>query len=210
MKKAVIVTSFASKELIMKYKDLPLIGVEKGIELIANLKLPISLAIGDFDTLDYKDALKYVKQEQIFKLSPHKDYSDTESAVEVMQKYGFDEIIILGTLQGRYDHTHALLILTCKYPKCKISLEDDMNKIFYLSKGSYAIEKGDFKYIGFFGFPKAVISVENSQYNSKKLKLDFTQTKAISNQLIDRIAEIDVHKGGILVIQSKENIEKND
>ena len=40
-----------------------------------------------------------------------------------------------------------------------------------------------------------------------KLKLDFTETKAISNELLDRIAEIEIHKGGVLVVQSK---ERND
>lgn len=207
MKRVVIVTSFASKNSILKYANVPLIGVERGIELIAKNNLPIALGIGDFDTIDYQSVLKYLKPNQIVRLNPHKDMSDTEAAVDYMQKLGFDEMIILCSLKGRYDHSHALLLLTKKFPKCRIYLEDDNNFITYYSKGSHLIQKQDYRYVGFFGFPEAVISIDNSLYKAKKLKLDFTETKAISNELLDRIAEIEIHKGGVLVVQSK---ERND
>ena len=80
--------------------------------------------------------------------------------------------------------------------------------ITYLEKGNHIIQKQDYKYVGFFGFPEAIISVDNSAYKVKKLKLKFTETKAVSNELLDRVAEIDVHKGGVLVVQSKE--KEND
>lgn len=207
MKKVVIVTPLASKNTIMKYSKTPLIGVERGIELISKCNLPIALGIGDFDTLDYQNALKYIKPNQIVRLNPHKDMSDTEATIDYMQKLGFDEITILCSLKGRYDHTHALLLLTKRYPNCKISLEDDNNYITYLEKGNHIIQKQDYKYIGFFGFPEAIITIDNSAYNAKKLKLKFTETKAISNELLDRIAEIEIHKGGVLVVQSKEKTD---
>lgn len=76
--------------------------------------------------------------------------------------------------------------------------------ISYYGKGTHLIQKQDYRYLGLFGFPNAIISFENSEYKSKKLKLDFTETKSISSGLLDRVVEIDVHKGGILVVQSKE------
>ena len=39
MRKVVIVTSFASKNCILKYSNTPLIGIEKGIELISKCGL---------------------------------------------------------------------------------------------------------------------------------------------------------------------------
>ena len=204
MRKVVIVTSYASKNLILKYAKTPLIGVEKGIELIAKCGLPIALGIGDFDTLEYSTALEYLKPNQIVRLNPHKNISDTEEAVNYMQKLGFDEMIILCSLKGRYDHAHSLLLLTKKFPKCRIYLEDDSNFITYYNKGSHVIQKQDYCYIGFFGFPQAVISSETLLNTSKKVKLEFTDTKSISNELLDRVVEVDVHKGGVLVILSKE------
>ncbi|CDC45633.1 thiamine pyrophosphokinase [Firmicutes bacterium CAG:449] len=206
MKKVIIVTPFASKTSILKYSKIPLIGIENGIELISKCNLPVALGIGDFDTLDYQTALKYLKPNQIVRLDPHKYMTDTEAAVSYMQKLGFDEMIILCSLSKRYDQAHALLLLTKKYPKCKIYLEDDNNFITYYGKGNHVIQKQDYRYVGFFGFPTAVIGFDNSSYKNKKIKLDFTETKAISNELLDRVVEIDVYKGGVLVVQSKEKV----
>lgn len=204
MRKVVIVTSYASKNSILKYSKIPLIGVEKGIELIAKCNLPIALGIGDFDTLDYQTALKHLKPNQIIRLDPHKQMTEVEASVNYMQKLGFDEMIILSSLKARYDYAHSLLLLTKKYPKVKIYIEDDNNFITYCEKGNHIIQKQDYRYLGFFGFPEAIISLDNSAYKVKKMKLNFTDSKAISNDLLDRIVQIEVHKGGILVVQSKE------
>ena len=205
MKKVIIVTPFASKTSILKYSKIPLIGIENGIELISKCNLPVALGIGDFDTLDYQTALKYLKPNQIVRLDPHKYMTDTEAAVSYMQKLGFDEMIILSSLKERYDITHQLLLLTKKYPNCKITIEDENNSVTYLKKGSHVIQKQDFKYVGLFGFPEAVISVDNSQYKSKKMKVSFTDTKSISNSVLDRVIEMEVYKGGVLLVLSKES-----
>ncbi len=204
MRKVVIVTSYATKTSIMKYSKIPLIGVEKGIELIAKCNLPVALGLGDFDTLDYQVALKYLKPNQIIRLDPHKEMSDAEAVVNYMQKLGFDEMIILSSLKARYDYVHSLLLLTKKYPNCKIYIEDDNNFITYYGKGNHIIQKQDYRYLGFFGFPEAVISLDNSAYKIKKQKIKFTDSKVIRNDILERIAQIDVYKGGVLVVQSKE------
>ena len=134
--------------------------------------------------------------------------SDAEAAVNYMQKLGFDEMIILCSLKVRYDYAHSLLLLTKKYPKCKIYIEDDNNFITYYGKGNHIIQKQDYRYVGFFGFPEAVISFDNSAYKIKKMKLTFTDSKAISNDILERIVQIDVHKGGVLVVQSKEKVNE--
>ena len=205
MRKVIIVTSTASKNTILKYSKVPLIGVENGIELIYKLNLPIALGIGDFDTLDYQTALQYLKRTQIVRLNKEKEISDTEGAVSYMEKLGFDEMVILASLKGRYDVTHNLLLLTKKYPNCKVSIEDDTSMVTYLKKGSHLIQKQDYKYMGFFGFPEAIISIDNSLYRAKKMKINFTDSKVISNDFLERVVDIEVHNGGVLLIQSKED-----
>ena len=108
MRKVVIVTSYASKNLILKYAKTPLIGVEKGIELIAKCGLPIALGIGDFDSLDYATALEYLKPNQIVRLNPHKNISDTEEAVDYMQKLGFDRKVLLFSFRNLLGELHFL------------------------------------------------------------------------------------------------------
>ena len=117
MKKVIIVTPFASKASILKYSKIPLIGIENGIELISKCNLPVALGIGDFDTLDYQTALKYLKPNQIVRLDPHKYMTDTEAAVSYMQKLGFDETDIrndkyslIACRQGPDGRSHSRLL----------------------------------------------------------------------------------------------------
>jgi thiamine pyrophosphokinase len=205
MRKVVIVTHIAQKNSILKYSNIPLIGVGNGVEVIARCNLPIALGIGNFDTLDYQNVTSILKPNQIVRLNNENNISEVEGAVDYMQKLGFDEMIILSSLKERYDITHQLLLLTKKYPNCKITIEDENNSVTYLKKGSHVIQKQDFKYVGLFGFPEAVISVDNSQYKSKKMKLSFTDTKSISNSVLDRVIEMEVYKGGVLLVLSKES-----
>ena len=204
MRKVVIVTHIAQKNSILKYSNIPLIGVGNGVEVIARCNLPIALGIGNFDTLDYQNVTSILKPNQIVRLNNENNISEVEGAVDYMQKLGFDEMIILSSLKERYDITHQLLLLTKKYPNCKITIEDENNSVTYLKKGSHVIQKQDFKYVGLFGFPEAVISVDNSQYKSKKMKVSFTDTKSISNSVLDRVIEMEVYKGGVLLVLSKE------
>jgi thiamine pyrophosphokinase len=205
MRKVVIVTHIAQKNSILKYSNIPLIGVGNGVEVIARCNLPIALGIGNFDTLDYQNVTSILKPNQIVRLNNENNISEVEGAVDYMQKLGFDEMVILSSLKERYDITHQLLLLTKKYPNCKITIEDENNSVTYLKKGSHVIQKQDFKYVGLFGFPEAVISVDNSQYKSKKMKLSFTDTKSISNSVLDRVIEMEVYKGGVLLVLSKES-----
>lgn len=204
MKKAILVTSSASNELITKYKDFPLIGIEKGIEKIKKLNLKVALAISDFDTMPYEKALEIVPKNKVIKLSSQKDDSDTEAAIKKLLELGYDEFVILASLQKRYDHSHALLLLTKKYFPYQIYIEDDYNSITYFEKGDYTIARSSYRYFGVFGFPNAVVTMESSLYPMKRLKLDFVTTIAISNQLIERTAIFKVLKGGVLFVQSKE------
>lgn len=205
MRKVVIVTHIAQKNSILKYSNIPLIGVGNGVEVIARCNLPIALGIGNFDTLDYQNVTSILKPNQIVRLNNENNISEVEGAVDYMQKLGFDEMVILSSLKERYDITHQLLLLTKKYPNCKITIEDENNSVTYLKKGSHVIQKQDFKYVGLFGFPEAVISVDNSQYKSKKMKISFTDTKSISNSVLDRVIEMEVYKGGVLLVLSKES-----
>lgn len=204
MRKLVIATSFATDRLIQKYAGLPFIGVENGIKKVFDSKEDLILAICDFDTLKYSDIKEKISDDKIIALNEKKDYSDTEEAILKAKELGYDEIIILASLQKRYDHSHALLLLLKKYAELRISIEDENNFISYYQKGNYIIQKQDYRYFGLFGFPEAVVSVDNSLYGVKKMKLDFTTTNAISNSLLDRVAIFNVYKGGVLFVQSKD------
>lgn len=203
MDKIVIVTSFASEYLINKYKNEILIGVENGINKILNLKLKPSVCISDFDTINYDKICN--KDLNIIKLPCEKDFSDTEEAIKkAIELYNVKEIIILCSLEKRYDHSHSLLLLLKKYKDYDIKLIDDNNLIKVLSNGKYLIKKDDYKYLGVFGFPKGVLSISGVKYDVNNYYLDFCETRAISNDILDDEIEINVISGDILLTLSKD------
>lgn len=205
MNKVCIVTSFASYESILKHKDSILVGVEKGIKHIFDLGLIPSFCVSDFDTLDYKEIEEDVKNINILKLPSEKDYSDTEFAlIKSIELFNPSEVVILCSLSSRYDHSHSLLLLLKKYINNNVKLVDDLNMIRAFEKGNYYINKEDYSYLGVFGFPSGVITLKEVKYEVSDYKLDFCETKAISNEIINEFANIDVKEGNILLVLSRD------
>ncbi len=203
MDKVIIVTSFASDSLIDLYKNEALICVEKGINKVLNFGLKPLLCVSDFDTFNYNDINN--KGLNIIKLPCEKDYSDTEESIKkTIEIYDPKEIIILCSLEKRYDHSHSLLLLLKKYKDYDIKLIDDNNFIKVLSKGKYIIKKDKYKYLGVFGFPIGLLSIKGVKYAVDNYYLDFCETKAISNDIIEDEIEINVLSGDILLILSKD------
>ena len=58
------------------------IGVDKGIEELLKLNIPIDIAIGDFDSIKSKELLNSNLIKETMTLNPVKDISDTHAAVE--------------------------------------------------------------------------------------------------------------------------------
>lgn len=205
MNKVCIVTSFASYESILKHKDSILVGVEKGIKHIFDLGLIPSFCVSDFDTLDYKEIEEDVKNINILKLPSEKDYSDTEFAlIKSIELFNPSEVVILCSLSSRYDHSHSLLLLLKKYINNNVKLVDDLNIVRVLKNENYYINKEDYTYLGVFGFPNAIISMKNVKYEVSDYKIDFCETRAISNEFVDDVALIEVKEGNLLLVLSKD------
>lgn len=201
MDKVILVTSFASEKLILEYKDNHLFAIEKGIKKLSDLSLKAELAISDFDT--YKINEFENSDIEIEKLPEEKDYSDTEYAlIKARNLYPNKKIIILASLEKRYDHSHALLLLLKKYKN--VILKDDHNSIYYFDEGKYILDKEDYTYLGAFGFPNCKISINGVYYKVNNLELSFLETKAISNSFTSSKVEVEIIKGGALIVLSKD------
>ncbi len=208
MSKVIIVTPSADKNLIRQYATYPMIGVEKGADLILNEKLTPLYAIGDFDSYQKRFLLSRMNEKNIITLSQDKDESDTEGALMfALDRFGYNDVVILASLHGRYDHSHALLLLLKKYHKIHLQIEDAQNRLLYFEKGSHVVMQDDYTYVGLFGFPSAVVTMENTKYPVHKLKLNFCEVKAISNVMKTKASLFIVHKGSVLLVLSKDQEE---
>lgn len=206
MSKVIIVTPSASVNLIRLYHSYPMIGVEKGSELLIKEKMKPLFVVGDFDSYPLDRLKNKIDESKIIKLNTDKDESDVEKALMIaIERYGYDDVIILSSLYGRYDHSHALLLLLKKYHKIHLQIEDDNNRLLYFEKGNHVVMQDDFPYVGLFGFPSAVVSMENTKYPVHKMKLNFCEVKAISNVMLVKATLFTVHKGSVLLVLSKDS-----
>ena len=179
------------------------VGVDKGAFIALKKGIKLDLAIGDFDSVNEEEfACLFGSVDNIVKLNPIKDVTDTYEAYKHVRDY--DEIVILGGIQGRrIEHFLALVNLVKEDSKVKIL---DNNSYIYSLKGpsTYKIKKSEYKYISFFAEEESIISLKGFKYELKDYVLKVNDSLAISNEIIEE-GIISILKGSIPVIQSKED-----
>ena len=83
------------------------VGVDGGVDVLRRAKLPIGLAIGDWDSLQSPAILQEVTH---VTLAEEKDRSDLHHALRTVANLGADRVIARGFQGGRMDHEWAALL----------------------------------------------------------------------------------------------------
>ena len=191
-------------------KDLPLIqgdiiAVDKGCELLLKKKLPITIAVGDFDSIDTR-YLSQLKRDKIpLQAFPKdKDQSDAELALRWTIQQGYHSVFIVGFSGGRLDHYQAILQMLFRFQTSEITLLTNQQSIQYLRQGTYHLkQENKEKYFSIFTLSHAVISIQDSLYPLVEKKLTVKDTFTLSNEwLADRVVNLTVHSGEILLYRS--------
>ncbi len=162
-----------------------------------------NLAVGDFDTLDFKE----VKECKIIKCPPEKDDTDTMIAVKKALEMGFDDITITGALGGRFDHTFAniqtlLYIAENNADGCIIGDND----IIYVQKNSCrTYHKKDGYYFSVFSLSglSEGVTLKGFKYNLENGVLKNSFPLGVSNEFAEKNGFVEVKNGILLVILSK-------
>lgn len=169
------------------------------VEPLLKQKIAIELAIGDFDSLENQSLLEGIK---VIKLSEVKDYSDTYFALQKAYESA-DEVILIGGIKGnRADHFIANVMLLEKYPD--LIIMDETNKIKLLTKGTYPIKKEGFTYLSIFPLEDIKITLTGVLYPLIEEELSCYDVLGLSNEIKSKYATLHLHRGTILLIQSKE------
>ncbi len=192
--------------LVLKNVDFEAIGdcfaCESGALAIINKGLTLHAALGDFDSVSLED--KTFIQSKALKFqaySSHKDFSDSELAIEYLIQEGYDKIIVYGGLGGRSDHLHVNLILAYKYPQ--VVFKDNKQEVYSLRQGDYKISKDQFDLFSVFSFEKTMISLNNCEYPLENKKINVLNTLTLSNTWLDTEVNLTVHMGTVIIIKSK-------
>lgn len=160
------------------------IGVDRGAIFLLEAGLPLTLAVGDFDSIS-EEELKQVKNKASYILEsvPEKDDTDMELALQKIVQGGDDipqDVPIyliggLGEFPGRIDHLLANLFLVYqpRYQSLVIRLRfiEDQHDMRFYQPGCHQLDyQPDTKYLSII----SLTPVENLEIAQAKYSLDST------------------------------------
>ena len=164
----------------------------------------IDKLVGDFDSVKEKD---FPARAEIIRVPAEKDVTDTQLAVSVAIDEGADEIIIVGGLSGRLDHTLSNLYLLEFLAERGIyaTVVDGFNRARYINRSSLLIAKSEYKYFSLICAEKEAkgVSIDGAKYPLKNAKLSRSLQYAVSNEVEGNCALVSVRRGSLFVIESK-------
>lgn len=178
------------------------IGVDRGALVLANAGRHMKLAIGDFDSVKESDmAIIQSHTDELIRLNPIKDDSDSEAAIRLVSRRGYDQIQVLGALGGRIDHELVNLRLCMEFAG-QVILLDKRNRIEAFPQGTYRIRK-DYHYVSFFA-DDTVISLEGFRYPLRERRMTKKDLYGLSNEITGEEGVLTVHSGKVLMICSRD------
>ena len=185
-----------------------IIGVDGGATHLKKFGIKPNVLLGDFDSIP-KDDFEYFKNlaVEIIAFPKEKDMTDTELAAEFAVEKGYKEIIFLGALGSRVDHSLAnIFILKSLLEKdIKGIIVNETNEIT-LIKDRIEIKKSAGTKVTLLPLGERVegVTTKGLYYPLDNAVLEVGSTCGVSNEFVSEIAEVSIKKGYLLVIKSRD------
>ena len=183
------------------------IAADAGLLNARSLGERIDVSLGDFDSLgkevgDIPDGVEKIT------VPAEKDETDTQLAVNEALGRGASELIIIGGLDGRLDHTLSnMAILRAMWDmRIPCVITNGQSRIRYISSTSTLIARSGYKYLSVLAAEDTVkgVSIEGCKYPLQNAKLTNKFQYAVSNEITGNCALVSVRKGGIYIIESRD------
>ncbi|MBQ8396904.1 MAG: thiamine diphosphokinase [Clostridia bacterium] len=169
----------------------------------------IDLLVGDMDSLGVSSTAAAEVEAaggEVLRVKAEKDETDTQLAVHEAVKRGADEIVIIGGLSGRLDHTLsnlAILESLCEH-RITARIVDGRNRARFVKNDSLLLANEGYHYLSLIAVDEICkgVSVEGCKYPLENAKLYRTNQYAVSNEMTGPAALVSVKKGRMYVIES--------
>ncbi|HEM4974263.1 thiamine diphosphokinase [Streptococcus suis] len=186
------------------------VGVDAGSLRLLDHSLPLDWAMGDFDSVTPEELGRVKDQAERFLQAPaEKDDTDLELALkEIFKAYPQAQVRIYGALGGRMDHMMTNLFLAAEPDLAtymeQIELVDDQNVIRFRPAGQHRLSPiAGMKYISFMPSDQSRLTIRHAKYPLDASNYFFKKCYS-SNEFIDRDIDIQLDKGYVVLIYSKD------
>lgn len=180
------------------------VAADGGWHNAALLGVTPRVLLGDFDSIgrgNLPDA------EEILRVPPEKDQTDTQLAVQLALSRGADDIFIVGGLSGRLDHTLSNLgvLEYLAAHGAHAVITDGFNRARFLKNTGALIARSTYTYLSLIAASETVkgVTVQGCKYPLKNARLYRHTQYAVSNEIIGNCALVEVRRGAIYLIESK-------
>ena len=181
------------------------IAADSGYHTARTLGERVDILLGDFDSIG---EIPCGEGMEIRQVPAEKDFTDTQMAVEIAVERGAEEIIIIGGLSGRLDHTLSTLSILEDLHGMGVyaTVTDGQSRARYLYSSSTLIARSHYKYLSVIAVDETVkgVDIEGCKYPLKRATLRRRNQFAVSNEITGNVAFISVKKGGVYIIESKD------
>ena len=182
------------------------IAADCGLENAQRFGVIPDVVLGDFDSLSKR--VQIPESAEILTVPAEKDDTDTQLAVSLALSRGAREIVIVGGIGGRLDHTLSNLAILEDLDRRMVHglMVSGYNRARFLRNNSTLIPRSGYRYLALLAADPVVkgVSVEGVKYPLKKAKLERCNQYAVSNEIEGNCALIDVRRGGVWIVESKE------
>lgn len=180
-----------------------IIAADGGQNRAREFGLQPDCVIGDFDstTLDEDFDCIYITY------PAEKDLTDTEAALAHALEKGFRNVILLGGMGGRLDHTMGNIGLLDKYYGSFERMEfiDGKNRMELLKDSECTLKRdARYKYFGLVSLNAEASGIDicGAKYDLTGASLERASTLGVSNEFKEDTVEIHVQDGTLLIARS--------
>ncbi|WP_163970706.1 thiamine diphosphokinase [Oceanobacillus halotolerans] len=186
------------------------IGADRGALTIIDQRLPLDLAVGDFDSISSYQKRRLEDQARKVNVYPvEKDQTDIEIALSHAYSYQPNELYLFGVTGGRLDHELINIQLLHHINQKGINgiMIDHYNQIQLTTPGTHHVKKDKlYPYISFIPLTQTVegLSLEGFYYPLEYEDISWGSTLCISNQLISNYGTFSYGSGILLLVKSRD------
>ena len=183
-----------------------IIAADAGYLTAQKMGVKPDVLLGDFDTLGVENIPDDI---ECLRVPAEKDDTDTQLAIKTAIERGAGEIVIIGGLSGRLDHTLSTLAILedlweRKNDRIYAILTDGKNRVRFLRNSGTILPRSQYRYFSLIAADDIVkgVTLDGCKYPLKNGRISRRYQWAVSNEITGNCALIEIRRGGVWVIES--------
>ena len=188
------------KDILKKYPDIVVICADGGAKYAQKLNIKPDVIVADFDSSD-----NIIPCDEVIKLTPEKDDTDTQHAALLAIQRGCKELILVCATGGRIDHMLSNLLLCEQVHEIggHLSVVDEQNTVMLHAGGQMKFARSELKkYISVIPLDEKLqgVTMKGLKYPLENAVLTRKKIISVSNKPISDYISIEILSGKALII----------